>query len=61
MSKCKVNTLETVDGTKSILVKDIANMFTEYVDNAAAITGGLSVGNFYYNTTDAKNNKGSLR
>ena len=54
MSVIKVNTLETVDGLSSVNVADLASMVIEYVDNATAIAGGLAVGSFYYNTTDAK-------
>ena len=54
MSTWKLNKLETVSGSKSILVEDLANIFADYVDNAAAIAGGLAVGKLYYNTTDSK-------
>ena len=54
MSTIKTNRIENVAGTHGFDVKDVATMSTEFVDNASALSGGLSVGDFYYNTTDAK-------
>ena len=50
----KVNELSNLAETVSVRVEDIANMFKDYVDNASAVAGGLSVGALYYNTTDEK-------
>ena len=54
MSTTKVNTLSNVAGTHSVLVEDLAKIFKDFATNSDAITGGLVVGNLYYNTTDSK-------
>ena len=53
MSTIQTNTLTSLSG-ESVNVNDIANMFKEFATNGDALSGGLVVGNFYYNTTDKK-------